>query len=153
MTWLRRLRRLATRAVADERGAGYMAAFIVLFGTLTVGGVGLLVDSARIMAAERQTSSSAFEAARAGAQAVDAASTRAGSATLTVDQAQSRAAAAAGTLVSGSGGQVAGVEVTGDEVVVTISRSVDPWFPVVGAATVTETGTARLAVGITEEGQ
>ena len=58
-------------SATDERGAGYLAAFIVLFGMLTVGGVGVLVDSARIVSAERHASAAAYEAARAGAQAVE----------------------------------------------------------------------------------
>ena len=35
----------------------------------------------------------------------------------------------------------------------TITRQVDPWFPMISGRTVRETGRARLAVGITEEGQ
>ena len=35
----------------DERGSGFIGAFIVLFSVLTLGGVGVLVDSARIASA------------------------------------------------------------------------------------------------------
>jgi hypothetical protein len=45
------------------------------------------------------------------------------------------------------------VRVTSTEVVVTITRQVDPWFPVMSGRTVRETGRARLAVGVVEEGQ
>jgi hypothetical protein len=37
--------------------------------------------------------------------------------------------------------------------VVTITRRVDPWFPVISGKTITETGRARLVAGISEEGQ
>jgi Flp pilus assembly protein TadG len=145
--------RLWVRVRADERGAGYLAAFIVLFGTLTLGGVGVLVDSARIVSAERHASAAAYEAARAGAQAVEVGSARGGGAGIDGAAAQAAAAQAAGGLLAGSDAQLAAVTVTGDEVVVTITRQVDPWFPIISGRTVTETGRARLAVGITEEGQ
>ena len=45
------------------------------------------------------------------------------------------------------------VTVTADEVVVTVSRRVDPWFPVMSGRTVVETGRARIVTGITQEGQ
>ena len=90
--------RLARRVRDDERGAGYLAAFIVLFSVLTVAGVGILVDSARILATDRQCSAIALEAARAGANAIDVDAVRAG--TTAVDPAQAQAAAV------GSGGRV-----------------------------------------------
>jgi hypothetical protein len=149
-TW----RLLWRRVCHDDRGSGYLAAFIVLFPVLTVGGVGVLVDSARIVTAERHASAAAFEAARAGAQAVEVASARAGGG-VDIDAAAARAAAAgaANGLLAGTGAQLQRVGVTGTEVVVTVSRRVDPWFPVIAGRTVTETGRAQLAVGITEAGQ
>lgn len=148
-----RLRRFLVRVRDDDRGAGYMAAFIVLFGTLVLGGVGVLVDSARIIGAERHASASAFEAARAGAQALDGSTLRAGGVAVDATSAEQRAAHAAATLLAGSDAVVESVEVTETEVIVTISRRVDPWFPVLHSRTVRETGRARLAVGIVEEGQ
>jgi hypothetical protein len=141
---------LWVRVRTDERGAGYLAAFIVLFGTLTLGGIGVLVDSARIVSAERHASAAAYEAARAGAQAVEVGSARGGGAGIDADAAQAAASQAAGGLLAGSDAQLAAVTVTDDEVVVTITRHVDPWFPIISGRTVTETGRARLAVGITQ---
>jgi hypothetical protein len=148
-TW----RALWWRLQGDDRGSGYLAAFIVLFSVLTVGGVGVLVDSARIVTAERHASAAAFEAARAGAQAVEVASARAGGVGIDTGAARDAAADAADGLLAGSGAELQGVGVFGTEVVVTVSRRVDPWFPMIDGRTVTETGRARLAVGITEAGQ
>jgi hypothetical protein len=149
----RRLRRLARRARDDERGSGFLAAFIVLFGTLTLGGVGVLVDSARIVSAERHASSSAFEAARAGAQAINGTSVRTGTAMIDADAARAAALTAASQLVGGSGATVQRVEITNDEVIVTITDQVDPWFPVISGRIIVETGRAQIATGITQEGQ
>jgi Tfp pilus assembly protein PilX len=144
---MNRLGRLARRARDDDRGAGYLAAYVVLFGTLTVAGVGVLVDSARIMTAERHASAVAFEAARAGAQAIDVSTARAGNGTIDAGAARTEAHRAAGALLAGTGATVTGVEVTGSEVVVTVVRRVEPWFPMVPARTVNETGRARILEG------
>jgi len=144
---------LCRRVRDDERGAGYLAAFLVLFGVLTLGGVGVLVDSARIVSAERHASAAAFEAARAGAQAVSVVSSRTGASTIDPAAAEAAAAGAAADLLAGSDAELAAVGVSGGEIVVTITRQVDPWFPLIEGRTVRETGRARLAVGITEEGQ
>jgi len=146
-------RQLARRVRDDDRGSGFLAAFIVLFGTLTLGGVGVLVDSARIVSAERHASASAFEAARAGAQAINGTSMRTGTATIDPDAARAAALAAASQLVAGSDATVQGVEVTADEVIVTITNQVDPWFPVISGRTIVESGRAQIAVGVTQEGQ
>ena len=121
--------RRSCAAPDDERGSGFLAAFIVLFGTLTLGGVGVLVDSARIVSAERHASSSAFEAARAGAQAINVALR--GPAPPTVDPDAARAAAldAATQLGPVPAPTVQAVQVTADEVIVTITNQIDPWFP------------------------
>src|SRR5262245_55778697 len=87
----------------DDRGSGYLAAFLVLFSVLTVGGVGVLVDSARIVTAERHASAAAFEAARAGAQAVEVASARTGGVGIDSAGARAVAAEAANGLLAGSG--------------------------------------------------
>jgi Flp pilus assembly protein TadG len=137
----------------DERGAGYIGAFIVLFAVLTLGGVGVIVDSARIVSAQRQASSVAYEAARAGAQAVQLGTARDGGASLDPDTARSAALEAATGLLAGTDAIVSNVTVTGDEVVVTITRRVDAWFPVISGRTVNETGRARILVGVTQEGQ
>ena len=138
----------------DDQGSGYMAAFIVLFATLTAGGMSVIADSSRIVAAERRATAVSFEAARAGAQAVDDSTIRlAGAATLDPIAAQDAAAVAAGQLLIGSSATLTSVEIIDDQVVVSITDQVDPWFPGLSNVNVTETGRARLAVGITEEGQ
>src|SRR5215218_2641821 len=98
----------------DQRGAGFIAAFIVLFGVLTLAGVGLIVDSARVVSAQRHASAAAYEAARAGANAIQLNVTR-GSTTATIDPTAARAAAldAAISLLAGSDAIVADVAVNG----------------------------------------
>ena len=135
--------RLARRVRDDERGAGYLAAFIVLFSVLTVAGVGILVDSARILATDRQCSAIALEAARAGANAIDVDAVRAGTTAVDPAQAQVAAAAAAGAFVSGSGASLVSVAVDGDVVTVRVAATVDPWFPVMRSRTVTQDATVR----------
>ena len=137
----------------DERGAGFVAAFIVLFGVLTLAGVGVIVDSARIVSAQRQASSAAYEAARAGANAVQVGTVRDGAASLDPTMARTAALDAANALLVGTDATVHDVAVSGDEVVVTVTRRIEPAFPLVPARTINETGRARILVGITEEGQ
>lgn len=145
---------LIARLRRDEDGSGFIGAFIVLFAVLTLGGVGVLADSARIVSAERHASSAAYEAARAGAQAVTISSRRdAGAVVIDPDAARSAALDAAAQLLAGSGASVSSVTVDDDEVVVTITRRVDPWFPVMSGKTIVETGRARIVAGISEEGQ
>jgi Flp pilus assembly protein TadG len=144
---------IVRRFRADERGAGYLAAFIVLFAVLTLGGIGVIVDSARMMSAQRDASSAAYEAARAGAQAVRLGTARGGGATLDPDAARTAAMQAADVLLAGTDAVVSEIKVSVDEVAVTVTRHVDPYFPVISARTVTETGRARILAGITQEGQ
>lgn len=145
--------RRPTRSLRDDRGAGYMAAFIVLFGTLTLAGIGILVDTARILSAHRQTDTIALEAARAGANAVDVQVLRGGGG-VAVDPgaAQAAASAAAASFVSGSGASISSVTVNGDRVTVRISATVDPWFPIMSTRTVASQASARAATGVAGEG-
>jgi hypothetical protein len=136
MKVLRRLR-------DDERGAGYMAAFIVLFSVLLIACVGILVDSARILAADRECSSIAMEAARAGANAVDGDLLRDGVLAANPAQAQATAAAAAGAFVSHAGGTLQSVSVSGSTVTVVVSATVNPWFPLMSGRTVSKSATAN----------
>ena len=141
----------------DERGAGYLAAFIVLFSILTVVCVGILVDTARIMSAARQCDSIALEAARAGANAIDTDVLRTAPAgsevVLDPNAAQSAAYSAAAAFVSGSGATLTSVTVNGNEVTVQVSATVDPWFPVMSTRTVSSTAGAQALSGITDQGQ
>ena len=126
----------------DERGAGYLAAFIVLFSVLLIAGVGILVDSARILAADRECSSIAMEAARAGANALDGDLLRSGTVSANPAQAQATAAAAAGAFVSHAGGSLQSVSVSGNRVTVVVTASVSPWFPLMSGRTVSKSATA-----------
>lgn len=137
------MRRLGTRLCGDDRGAGYLAAFIVLFSVLVVAGVGILIDSARIFAADRQCTSIAFEAARAGANALDAEAVREGVIVVDGVAANAAASAAAATFVSATGATLQSVSVEGDQVTVVVSADVDTWFPMIPDRTVTERATAR----------
>jgi hypothetical protein len=137
------MRRLAARVRDDDRGAGYLAAFIVLFSVLVVAGVGILVDSARIFAADRQCTSIAFEAARAGANALSAEAVREGSIEVDVAAASAAASAAATAFASGAGATLQSISVDGDSVTVVVSANVDSWFPLISDRTVTERATAR----------
>ena len=146
-------RKVLRRFRDDERGFGFIGAFVVLFAILVLGGVGVLVDSARQVSTERFASSAAYEAARAGAQAIQVVGARDGAATIDASGARAAALDAAAGLLSGSGATVTSVTVTADEVVVTVSRRVESWFPVLSPRTVVETGRARIVSGITQEGQ
>jgi hypothetical protein len=130
------------RTREDDRGAGYLAAFIVLFSVLLIAGVGILVDSARILAADRECSSIAMEAARAGANALDGDLLRDGTLSANPAQAQATAAAAAGAFVSHAGGSLQSVAVSGDRVTVVVTASVSPWFPLIRGRTVSKSATA-----------
>ena len=137
------------RSLGDDRGAGYMAAFIVLFGTLTLAGVGILVDTARIVSSHRQADTIALEAARAGANAVDAQLLRTtGAVAVDPASAQAAAASAAAAFVSGSGATLSSVTVDGDRVTVRVSATVDPWFPVMSTRTLSSQASATAATGI-----
>lgn len=131
-----------------------MAAFIVLFSMLTFGAVAVVADTGRVVSAQRSASAVAFESARAGAQRVDSSDLRGGSRPgIDVAGAASTARTAATEMLRGTTGSVTGLEVRGDQIVVTVTTRVDRWFPGLNDHTVTEVGRARLAVGITEEGQ
>ena len=114
---------LAARIRDDERGAGYLAAFIVLFSMLGVAGVGILVDGARIVSAERQCTSIALEAARAGANALDPIAVRSGGVLVDPADAQAAASTAAASFVAGSGASLQSVTVNGNRVTVRVSAS------------------------------
>lgn len=139
------------RVRTDDRGAGYLGAFIVLLSVLLVGGVSALADAGRVSAAQRHSSTIAYEAARVGAQEISVQS--GGSIELNSDAARTSAAAAAINLAANSDAQFAGARVAGDEVIVTITYTVDRWFPGLGSVTITEEGRAQFAIGIVEEGQ
>jgi hypothetical protein len=139
---------LASRIRDDERGAGYLAAFIVLLSVLGVAGVGILVDGARIVSAERQSSSIALEAARAGANALDPVAARNGDVVVDPGAAQAAAYTAAASFVAGSGAALESVSVNGNRVTVRVSAAVDSWFPMISSRTVTQQASADAVAGV-----
>ena len=142
-------RTLLSRIRSDERGAGYLAAFIVLFSVLVVAGVGILVDSSRMFSAQRQSSSIALEAARAGANAIDDAALYS-NAGFHVDPADAQAAAysAASAFVSGAGATLDSVDIVGNRVEVVVSAHVDSWFPIMSGRTVVQSAAATAEIGL-----
>ena len=89
----------------------------------------------------------AFQAARAGAQAIDPASLRSSTPTVNADQAPQLAIDAATALFTANAttGRVVSINVESDRVTVVVEISE-------AGRTVTGQGTARLAVGVGEEG-
>lgn len=138
------------RLRADERGAGTLGAFLVLFAVIVPLGVGILVDTARVMSTDRQCRAIALEAARAGANALDAAALRGGVIAVDPTEAHAAAASAAGAFVSGSGATITEVRVDGDRVTVTVSATVNPWL--LSTRTVSKSASATATAGIVEEG-
>jgi hypothetical protein len=139
---------VTSRVRDDERGAGYLAAFIVLFSVLGVAGVGILIDGARIVSAERQCTSIALEAARAGANALDPTAARNGAIAVDSADAQAAAHAAAASFVAGSGASLQSVSVDGNRVTVRVSAAVDSWFPIISSRTVTQQASADAVEGV-----
>jgi hypothetical protein len=140
--------------VADDRGAGLVAAFIIVTAVMVLAGGGLLIDGSHHLAAEHHATTVAFEAARVGAQDVDPAavrdSTDATGYTLDLTSASTAATAAAERLLP-AGGRVIAVTVTAQSIRVVVSEPVTPTFPFLGPTTVTGTGEVRLGVGVTHD--
>lgn len=126
----------------DERGA--LSTFVAVIALALLMAAGLAVDGGRKVAALREASHLADNAARAGAQAVDLDTLRSsGELRLRPDEATSRAADYLASL--GHEGQI---HVAGDTVTVAVSLTVNPVLLPIGTITVTATETARA---ITEE--
>jgi Flp pilus assembly protein TadG len=126
----------------DERGA--LSTFVAVIALALLMAAGLAVDGGRKVAALREASHLADNAARAGAQAVDLDTLRSsGELRLRPDEATSRATDYLARL--GHEGQI---NVAGDTVTVTVSLTVNPVLLPLGPITVTATEAARA---ITEE--
>ena len=131
----------------DDRGSATVAA-IVLMLSLTGGALLWLswnVD--RSINAANDADAIAFQAARAGAQAVDPASLRTATPVLNSDLAPQLAVEAAASLFAANEttGRVISVDVGADRVTVVVEITE-------AGRTVTGQGTARLAVGVRGEG-
>ena len=135
------------RSPHDDRGSATVAA-IVLMLSLTGGALLWLswnVD--RSINAANDADAIAFQAARAGAQAVDPASLRTATPVLNSDLAPQLAVEAAASLFAANEttGRVISVDVGADRVTVVVEITE-------AGRTVTGQGTARLAVGVRGEG-
>ena len=140
------IRRLLSRR-GDDRGSATVAA-IALMLSLTGGSLQWLTWNVdRSINAASDANAIAFQAARAGAQAIDPASLRTDTPTLNADRAPQLAINAAASLFAANetAGRVVSVLVEADRVTVIVEITE-------AGRTVTGQGTARLAVGVTGEG-
>ena len=132
-----------------ERGSSVLVALLLMM-TLTGGAILWLTrDVDRAVGAAAEADSVAFQAARAAAQQIDPASLRTSTPRIDPAAARQRAHTAAAQLLTANGttGAVTAVEVSGDGDRVTVIVEI-----VEAGRTVTGRGTARLAVGVTAEG-
>ena len=140
------IRHLLSRR-GDDRGSATVAA-IALMLSLTGGSLLWLTWNVdRSINAASDADAIAFQAARAGAQAIDPASLRTDTPTLNSDQAPQVAIDAAASLFAANEttGRVVSVQVEADRVTVIVEITE-------AGRTVTGQGTARLAVGGNGEG-
>lgn len=145
---------MTRRTFTDDRGEGFVAAFIILLPILLLAGAGLLIDGGRVMQARRHAGIVAFEAARAGAQAVDVAQRvdvtqlRESKVALDGTDTAAKARTAGVALLGGSDGKVVSVDVRGDVVEVVVAERVASWFPLLNDRTVTAKAVVRVRSGV-----
>ena len=135
---------------SSERGAVTGMFAVLAVALLALGS--LVFDGSQILTARREANNLARQAARAGAQALDESSVRAGTPTLDPLAAETLARA----YLEAEGIVPTTVTVTGDVVEVTIELVQEtPLLALVGIEdrTVTATAAARAARGVTGEGQ
>lgn len=139
---------MTRRTFADDRGSGFVVAFIILLPILLLAGAGLLIDGGRVMRARRHAGIVAFESARAGAQGVDISQLR--SSTVTLDGADTavKARAAGVALLAGGDGRIVSVDVRGDVVEVVVAERVESWFPLLTDRTITAHAVVRVRSGV-----
>ena len=136
----------------DDSGAAMLALVVVMTGLVVSAGVGLVVDGGRIVTARRHVSAVAFQAARAGAQEVDEASLIEGRPTLDSARATERVNVVVAELAPGA--HVTSVTVDAARVDVVVARPVTLTLSTLfgGTKIVQGRGVARLAAGVTREG-
>jgi Flp pilus assembly protein TadG len=139
---------MTRRTFTDDRGEGFVTAFIILLPILLLAGAGLLIDSGRVMQARRHAGVVAFEAARAGAQGVDIPQLRDSNVALDGTDTAAKARTAGVALLGGSAGSVVSVDVRGDLVEVVVAERVSSWFPLLNDRTVTATAVVRVRSGV-----
>lgn len=119
--------------------SGQLSAFVVLLTVPLVAVAGLVADGGGVLAAHQQAISTAFEAARAGAQAVDQSVLRS-TGTVVLNESQARAEALS---YLAAAGQTGTVSVGADSVTVTVSMRHDlAVLSALGVGPVTVSGTA-----------
>ena len=134
----------------DERGQ--LSAFVALLVVPLMAVIGLVADGGGILTSHELAVSSAFEAARAGAQAIDLDALRA-TGQVRLDPVLARSQALA---FLSSTGQTGSVSVVGDTVTVTITSSHHlAVLSAIGIGPVTVRGTASATAtqGVTGAGQ
>jgi uncharacterized membrane protein len=142
---------MALRRGGESHDQGMVTAFVIVFATALVFVSGLVVDGGRMLAEHREINNLADSAARAGAQAVSDDAVRRGDLADLLDDAQAVDMACAFLARAdhpcGGGTSVA---VQGNEVVVTVSGSIDLLLLAGADRPVRGEGTACVAVGITD---
>jgi len=134
--------------VSGRIESGQISAFVVVIAVPLVAVAGLVVDGGAVLAAHQEAISTALEAARAGAQAVDVSVLRSNG-TVVLDQSEARAEAL--SYLSAAGVQTETVSVAGDDVTVTVTKrqplAVLSAFGI-GPVTVSGTATATAVQGV-----
>jgi Flp pilus assembly protein TadG len=147
-------RRLRAARAGDDRGAATL--FVIGLSTMLLVLAGLVVDGGLAINARANAADVAEQAARAGAQQIDEGTLR-GSGVVVLAESDAAAAAAAFLDSSGftaQGGSATGIDVTGDEITVGVTRQYDTMLmSLIGfnQFTVNAQATARPAVGIDDE--
>lgn len=123
---------------------GQVTIFVVIMTTAIIMVAGLVLDGGRILSSARLAANLADSAARAGAQQVDEASVRSGTIVLDEDEARSEAE----RFVLDAGYETPVVNVTADEITVTVSIDQPLLILPLATRTISATGTARIQEGI-----
>jgi uncharacterized membrane protein len=134
------------RGGENERDAGVVTTFVIIFSVLLVFVIGLVVDGGRMLAEHRRARNLADSAARAGAQAISEDAVRNGD-TVILDPGAAEVAACA--FVDDPDYACTAVA-TGNRIEVTLNGSIDLLLLPGGSPAVAAEGSACVAVGITD---
>ncbi|MCI0686315.1 MAG: pilus assembly protein TadG-related protein [Sporichthyaceae bacterium] len=134
---------------------GSVAVWLLFITPVLFAFAGLVLDGGRILTARQHAANIAEQAARAGMDALDVAQFRASGGTVDVIDPVAAEQVACGYVAAAAPTASCSIEVTGNQVSVTVSLSTSTAIlAAVGADSITTTavGVARPAVGITSEG-
>lgn len=139
--------------VGDAHDRGMVTAFVVVFATALVLVSGLVVDGGRMLAEHRKVNNLADSAARAGAQAISTEAVHRGDLVNVLIEDEARELACG--LLANAGdrygcGSGSTVQVTGNQVTVTVNGTIDMLLLAGGNQAVRGEGTACVAVGVTQ---